>query len=291
MSINGRTAAQTPDQQLLQKRRDFSEAMALMPVEPRVRVSTVQLGSVPAVELTPDPRPAKVLLYFHGGGYRMGNARSFAGFCSHLAVQLSSRVLTVDYRVAPENPFPAALDDALAAYMSVANTHDGPILVGGDSAGGGLVAALLLQIPRHGLRGPIGAFLLCPWADLRVSADSYRECEHSDLLWSATSARQAAQMYLAGHDPSDPAVSPVLGDWTGQPALLVQASRAEVLRDDARLLAAVAANAGVDVEHHEFEGAPHVWQYGYATSESARTAITQIRDFVDRISLDIAPSH
>jgi epsilon-lactone hydrolase len=280
-------ATRRPDAELLVKRRIFADMMAQMAIETGVTVNPVQLGGVRAFDLLPESAPAMLLLYFHGGGYRMGTAESFLGFCSHLAVQLSCRVLVVDYRLAPENPFPAAFDDALAAYSAVLATYQAPVMVGGDSAGGGLAAALLLESAQRGLPGPSAGILLCPWADMRVNAHSYVDCADSDLLWSATLARQAAEMYLAGKDPLDPSVSPVMGDWSGQPAILVQASAAEVLRDDARLLAAVASQAGVDVEHHEFDAVPHVWQYGYSTSRPARKAIAQIRRFVQRVSPDM----
>lgn len=273
--------AATPE--LLDKRRHFAAAMAQIQVEAGVTVRSVRLGTVPAYDLQPEPAPRHCLLYFHGGGYRMGTAESFAGFGSHLATELSSRVLMVDYRLAPEDPFPAAFEDALDAYVAVAESEPEPILIGGDSAGGGLAAALMLEVAHRNLPRPAAGILLCPWVDMRIEANSYLECAPTDLLWSAASAREAAKMYLASHNPSDPRVSAALGNWEGQPPLLVQASGAEVLRDDARLLAQSAVAAGVRVTHQEFGGESHVWHYGYGSNPVADEAIQGMRRFVDRI--------
>ncbi|MEV0685272.1 alpha/beta hydrolase [Nocardia sp. NPDC050378] len=263
--------------------------MSQVPVEPGVAVDRVRLGSVVAYHLQPSSALRRSVLYFHGGGYRMGTAESFVGYCSRLARELSSHLFVVDYRLAPEHPFPAAFDDALEAYIAVVNKQTSPVLVAGDSAGGGLAAALMLEVSRRGLPRPAAGILLCPWVDMRIRADSYQTCASTDLLWSAEAAGDAADMYLAGHDASDPRVSPALGNWTNQPPLLVQASGAEVLRDDARAIASSAAAAGVLVTYREFDDVPHVWHYGYATDAAAEAAIELIGQFVERVPVEPVP--
>lgn len=274
-------AAVTPA--LLEKRSSFADAMTCLPVDPGVVVTKVWLGGVAAYRVRPETISSRRLLYFHGGGYRLGTAASFVGYCSRLANMLSCDVFVVEYRLSPEDPFPAAFNDALEAYTSVANEECDHVLIGGDSAGGGLAAALMLEVARRNLPRPAAGILLCPWVDLRIGTASYTECANTDLLWSADAAREAAGMYLVDHDPNDPRVSPVLGDWTGQPPMLLQASAAEVLRDDSRALATAAAEAGTLVMHEEFSDEQHVWHYGYATNPVADKALKQIEQFVDRV--------
>ena len=224
------------------------------------------------------------LLYFHGGGYRMGSARSFRAYGSQLAAACAAEVLLVDYRLAPEHPFPAAVDDALRAYRWLLAREGGPhrIVFAGDSAGGGLVAALLLRARDDGLPTPAGAACLSPWADLANASASYGSNSDSDALFSKSAADEAAGLYLQGADPTDPVASPVRGDWAGMPPLLIQASEDEVLRDDATALADAARRAGVDVELHLYPGMPHVWQLHYPAFPEAVEAVGQLSSFVNR---------
>jgi acetyl esterase/lipase len=227
------------------------------------------------------------LLYFHGGGYRLGSARAFRGHASYLAAACGTRVVSVDYRLAPEHPFPAALDDAVAAYRWMLDGGADParLVLGGDSAGGGLAAALLQRLGDDGLPAPAGTVLLSPWADLRLTAPSYTANAATDGLFSLESATEAAAMYLAGHPATDPLVSPVLADWTGRPPLLVHTSTSEVLRDDALELARAAGAAGVDVRLQEYADQPHVWHYGAAAgAPEALAALDDVGRFVRAVS-------
>lgn len=281
------TATATPPA-TLQERRDLMEAtMATRPLADGVEAEELDAGGVLVVSCrqTSGPRHP-VLLYFHGGGYRLGSARSYRAYGSQLAGSLPAEVMLVDYRLAPEHPFPAAVDDALQAYRWLLDQEGGPerIVVAGDSAGGGLAAALLLKARDEGLPPPAGAACLSPWADLANSSPSYTACAGSDALFSKAAADEAAGLYLQGADPADPLASPVRGDWTGMPPLLIQASEHEVLRDDAMALASAARGAGVKVDLHLYPEMPHVWQINYPAFPEAVEAVGQLASFVSRVT-------
>ena len=224
---------------------------------------------------------APVLVYLHGGGFRMASALAYRAFGSHLAKAIGGRVVLVDYRLAPENPFPAALDDTEAVYRGVlaAGTPASKVAVAGDSAGGGLTASLALRTLAN---GPTPAALICssPVSDLTASGASYETNAATDKLWSKTSAGEVAELYLAGHDPTDPDASPLFGSWEGAPPLLIQVGSIETLLDDSRRLAEVAGSSDVDVTIHVYDDMPHVWQMSYPAFPEAVEAVEELAAFV-----------
>jgi epsilon-lactone hydrolase len=274
----------TPTEQLLQTRAAVEAGMRTQLLADGVTLAEVDAAGVPAVRLTPAADADAEIMYLHGGGFRLGSARGWAAFNSHLAVRCRARVLSVDYRLAPEHPFPAALSDARAAYLWLLDSGVDPdrLAIGGDSAGGGIAASLLVDLQERGLPLPACAFLLSPWADLRVISESYDRCASTDQLFSRQSANDGSGLYLAGHAADDPLASPVLAPWSGQPPLLIQVSDSEVLADDAARLAEVAAAAGVAVQHEVFAQLAHVWQLGYPGDPAAVAAVDQIATFVAR---------
>jgi monoterpene epsilon-lactone hydrolase len=273
-----------PSEQLLATRQAVESGMRVQPLADGVALAEVDAAGVPAVRLTPTDDSGTEILYLHGGGFRLGSARGWAAFNSHLAARCNASVLSVDYRLAPEHPFPAALTDARTAYAWLLDSGVDParVAIGGDSAGGGLSAALLVDLKQRGIPSPACAFLLSPWADLRVISDSYERCAETDQLFSRQSANDGAGLYLADQPADDPLASPVLASWSGQPPLLIQVSDSEVLADDAAHLAEAASAAGVSVQHEVFAGQPHVWQLGYPQAAAAVTAVDQIATFVAR---------
>jgi monoterpene epsilon-lactone hydrolase len=277
------SSRQIPDH-IREARETLDRDMVARPLAERVTARERTLNGRPVVDLVPSRPARRTILYLHGGGFRMGSARGFTPYCSHLAQGLSARVVVVDYALAPENPFPAGLLDALAVYESLraelSESGDRELIVAGDSAGGGLAAGLLLELGRRGDR-PDAALLLCPWVDLRVVAESYDECAATDLLYSRAQAEEGAAMYLQGHAPTDPLASPLLADWSGQPPMAIQTSVLEVLRDDARGLAERARQAGVTVNFREFPEQQHVWHYGFPEDPAAKEAIDHLREFLD----------
>lgn len=210
--------------------------------------------------------PARVtaersLLYFHGGGYRQGSPAVFAAQLARISRELGATIFAVQYPLAPERPFPAALDTAVQAYAWLTKTKISAdrLILWGDSAGGGLAASLLLRLQDEGHHLPAGAALVSPWLDLRVTAPSFTENAQTDELFSAARATEAAADYIAEQDPTNPFISPLLGDWAGQPPLLLLVSRIEVLRDDSIRLAETAAAAGVPVRLEVFPDTQHIW--------------------------------
>jgi acetyl esterase/lipase len=170
-------------------------------------------------------------------------------------------------------------------WMLAGGANPARLVVGGDSAGGGLAAALLQRLADDDLPAPAGVVLLSPWADLRLTAPSYTANAATDGLFSLEAATEAAAMYLVGHPAADPLVSPVLADWSGSPPLLIHASTSEVLRDDARELARAARAAGADVRLEEYADQPHVWHYGAAAGvPEALAALSAVGRFVRTVT-------
>jgi len=227
-----------------------------------------------------------LFIYFHGGGYRLCSARAYRSYGSRLAAATRSRVLVVDYRLAPEHPFPAAVDDALTAYRWALDQGNDPgtIVIGGDSAGGGLTAALLLAARDAGLPQPAGGVLLSAWGDLRNEADSFTTNAATDRLFSRETAEIGAGMYLGDGDRTNPLASPALADYTGLAPLLIHVSAAEALRDDSATIAAAARAAGVSVEHEEYADMPHVWQLSYPAFPEAVDSVDKIGAFIASVT-------
>lgn len=279
MTASGREAGA----ELIESRR-LMEEYAADPDPAHAIARPGELGGTPVLEILPSGAESAVtVLHLHGGAYRRGSPRVFAPQLASIAKALGiGRLIAVKYRLAPEHPYPSGLEDALAAYRGLLETTPpDEIVVWGDSAGGGLAAALLLRIVREGLPTPRGAVLISPWADLRVTAGSYEENAATDALFTRASAQEAAEEYLAGQDPSDPGISAVFGDWTGQPPVIVLASRAEVLRDDALALAARAADAGAAVRLEFFDDVAHIWPImDYPRTDDAVRAVETIRGFL-----------
>ncbi len=203
------------------------------------------------------------ILYLHGGAYVVGSAGSHRPLVSRLAREAGCRALSLEYRLAPENPFPAAVEDAAGAYEWLLDAGCGAerTALAGDSAGGGLAVAAMVFLRDRGFPLPAAACLFSPWTDLEVRGESVETVGRKDPMLSARALRREAAMYLAGEDPRNPLASPVYADLAGLPPLLIQAGTREILLDDARRLAERAEEAGVEVELDVREGMFHVWQF------------------------------
>ncbi|MGI4858084.1 MAG: alpha/beta hydrolase fold domain-containing protein [Janthinobacterium lividum] len=228
------------------------------------------------------PTLSRTVLYLHGGAYLFCSPRTHRSITCALALRGLARVLVPDYRLAPEHPAPAALDDALAAYRRLLadGVAAGTIVVAGDSAGGGLALALLLALRDAGDPLPAAGVLFSPWTDLAVTGGTIESLAAADVLFDGRGVRAAARLYLAGMPATDWRASPLYGDFTGLPPLLIQASDSEVLLDDARRVADKARAAGVTVEFRQWAGVPHAWQIFAGFLPEARVALRQAGDFI-----------
>jgi monoterpene epsilon-lactone hydrolase len=249
----------------------------------RVILSSAPLGGVATEWLTPRGwRPGDpCVLYLHGGGYVLCSPATHRELLARLAMGSGARVLAIDYRLAPEHPFPAALDDALAAYRGLlrSGVRAEGLLLGGDSAGGGLCLATMLELGRTGEPMPAGAVLLSPWVDLARTGATIRSSSSHDYI-SAELLEQYAGHYLQGADSRNPKASPLYARLAGLPPLLIHTGSAEALLWENLELASRARAAGVEVTHRVAEGMIHVW-HGFARFlPEARQAIGELAEFV-----------
>jgi epsilon-lactone hydrolase len=268
---------------LAERRATFTPGDRLHPIPDDVRVSEVTAGGVPAHWLdAPEADPGWVLLFLHGGGYQLGSVRSDGELAARLGRASGMRVLFPDYRLAPEHPFPAAIDDVLAAWRWLRTGQDlaaSSVAVAGDSAGGGLAVALLVATRDAGQALPAAAVLMSPTVDLTSSGASMTERAGQDPISTPAMLRQFASDYLAGADPETPLASPLFASLAGLPPLLIQVGTADLLLSDSERLAAKAADAGVDVTLEIGEGLPHVYQLLLGTPEATH-ATEQIGTFL-----------
>jgi acetyl esterase/lipase len=221
-----------------------------------------------------------VILYLHGGGWIMGWYQSHRNLVAHICAAASCRAVAVDYRLAPEHPFPAALEDCVAAYRWLVASGISPqrIVIAGDSAGGNLVLTTLMSLRDAGDAMPAAAVCLSPMTDLAGTGDSFSRGR--DALLTVDSAMSMASAYVGDQDPRSPLISPNYGDLTGLPPLLVQVGADEILLSDSLRLAENAKAAGVDVELVVWPGMWHVWHTLVPYLPEAREAVDAIGDFV-----------
>ena len=232
--------------------------------------------------ITDEAADKKVILYLHGGGYVSGSIRSHRMLCIPLAKHTGLRILSPEYRLAPEHPFPAGLEDVLSVYrwLLLQGYEAKSIFLAGDSAGGGLSLAAILSLREQGDLLPAGVICLSPWADLSMSGDTFRTNARRDPVLHIDMMSEWASAYVDKSNPHDPLVSPVNADYHGFPPLLIQAGTEEVLLDDSRLIAEKANAAGVDVSLSIYEGMWHVWHTFGASLPETRAAFEEISDFV-----------
>jgi len=268
---------------LEERRAQYDRAERVFPTPADVTIDHVTAPTRPAEWLTPPGvRGDAVLLYLHGGGYVIGSPRSHRHLAAALARASGMRALLLDYRLAPEHPFPAALDDAVAAYawLLAQDVDAHRLVVAGDSAGGGLTVATLLALRDQGLPLPAAGVCISPWVDLTCGGASYTSKAAIDPIVTRDGVAMMAKAYVGAGDPKAPLVSPLFADLRGLPPLLVHVGSDEVLVDDARGLAERARRAGVDVRVEEWPAMIHVWHWFEPMLEEAGRAIADIGEFV-----------
>ena len=267
-------------------RQGFEDMLTQFPVAQGVTFEEVDLDGLPARWcIPPGARQGRMLLYLHGGGYMVGNPKAYGPLTSELASRLKARVLTPDYRLAPENPYPAALDDAVKVYrwLLAHGVAAKSIAIAGDSCGGGLTVAALAAIRDAGLPLPIGAAVISPWADMAADSDSLTSKAAEDQLITADGLRGMAGAYLAGAPPRTPGASPVYANLAGLPPLLIQVGSSEILLDDSTRLAARAGAAGVKVRLEVWPQMFHVWHAYASLLDEAAGALDDMAGFIDAL--------
>lgn len=230
------------------------------------------------------PQPRAIIVHCHGGGYRHGTARGWAAFGGRLAAATASRVILPDYSLAPEHPFPAAIHEIVDVIEQVADTNEAglPLLISGDSAGGGLATAVASLLARP---APVAAIvLLSPWLDLRLTADSFTRCAVTDPIFSHDAAVEAVEGYMQGLAADHPLASPLLADLGGLPPVQIHASTGEVLVDDSLLLIQRLAEEGVRADLHVEVGPPHVWPVCFPEMPESERSMRLIGRFVDEVT-------
>ena len=246
--------------------------------------------SMKLLSLKENPNQDHVILQLHGGGY-MGAVRNayyvFAGLYNEVSKGMS--VLTIDYRVAPENPYPAALEDAVSAYQWLLGQawFAEDIIVAGDSAGGGLAMALCHYLKDHGMQLPCGIVAMSPWTDLMASGESYdTNYERDPLFGNTRDSLIYNKDYVGDHDPMDAYISPLYGDFRGFPPMLIQVGSYEMLLSDSVSVASKARHQGVKVRLSIYDGMFHIFQMAAKMLPESRKAWAEIGKFIDVLSND-----
>jgi len=266
-----------------EQRRVLRELLSAQPVTVDVTVAEAVLGDVRTAEITVDGIETRhVVMYFHGGVYVLGDAFLAAELASQVGRRTSAKVVSVDYRLAPEHPYPAAVDDALAAYEALLRngTAARDIAFVGESAGGGLAIATMVNAREHGLPLPTAAFVMSPYVDLTLAGATMETKREADPLLSPEALRPRVTDYTAGQDAGIGLISPIFAELSGLPPLIIQVGSHEVLLDDAIRLAGVAATADVEVSLDVTPGVPHVFQAYHAILNEAVVALDRGGQFL-----------
>jgi monoterpene epsilon-lactone hydrolase len=248
-----------------------------------VRCEPVDARGVPGEWIsTPESTHERVIYYLHGGAYFMGSVNTHRVLISRLSRAARARALAIDYRLAPENPFPAAVEDSTSAYRWLISSGADParLVIAGDSAGGGLTLATLVALRDAGDPLPAAAVCLSPWVDLEGLGESMISRAEADPMIQRDSLIQAGKTYLGDADPHTPLAAPLYADFRGLPPLLIQVGTAEALLDDAARIAERARAAGVEVIFEPWDEMFHVWQFCASILPEGQDAIDRIGEFV-----------
>jgi monoterpene epsilon-lactone hydrolase len=278
-----RQSAFPDDADVNEQRRALRELLSAQPLPADVTVTAAELGGVPTAEVTVDGIESRhVVLYFHGGVYVMGDAALAADLASQVGRRTDAKIISVDYRLAPEHPYPAAVDDALAAYEALLDNGNAPsdIVLAGESAGGALAVATLVNARDHELPLPAAAFVMSPYADLTLAGTTMETKREVDPLISREALQPRVADYTAGQDAALALISPIFADLSGLPPLIIQAGTHEVLLDDAVRLARQAATADVEVTLDVTPRVPHVFQAYHPILDEAVAALDRAGQFL-----------
>lgn len=269
---------------LEEQRANYSAMLSANPIPDDVTIEPVTVAGCAADWVsTPNSDASRAILYFHGGGYVIGDNVAYREFGGRVARATGARVLVLNYRLAPENPFPAAVDDGVSAFRWIVaqGVKPGNIAISGDSAGGGLTMATLIALRDAGDVLPACGVCYSPWVDLEITGDSARPGAVDDPLVAGQGVQGMAATY-AGTDTRNPLASPLLADLAGLPPVQVQVGTREVLLDDSRRLVEKARAAGVEVDYFEGEGLIHVWPVLAPTAPESAAALERMAGFTGK---------
>ena len=267
---------------IAERRAQYERAEKVFPTPPEVKVEHVSAPAAPAEWLRPPGAVAgRVVLYLHGGGYVIGSPRSHRHLAAAIATASAASALLLEYRLAPEHPYPAAVDDATAAYRWLLDRGTAPehVVIAGDSAGGGLTVATLLALLDARVPLPAGGVCISPWVDLTCSGESYRTKAAADPIVQRASVGEMAKAYLGSASARSPLVSPLFADLHGLPPLLIHVGSDEVLLDDAVRLAERATAASVPTTIEVWDRMIHVWHWFLPMLAEAQSAVEAIGRF------------
>lgn len=267
------------------RRRSFERMIDGFAIDVPARYSRMNAGGVTAEWVTAESASdSRVVLYLHGGGYIIGSPRTHRPLMAELSQASKGRVLGLDYRLAPEHPFPAPVEDSVAAYRWLLNEGYDParIAVAGDSAGGGLTVAMMVQARYLGLPMPGAAVCISPWVDMEGLGESMETRAAADPMVGKENLLVSAKTYLGGSNPRSPLAAPLYADLRGLPPMLIQVGDAEVLLDDSTRLAGIAREAGVEVEMDVWDDMIHVWHLFAPILPEGKQAISQAGEFIKK---------
>lgn len=279
--LTSRPAPENPPVALMRER--FDKLAEFLPVPGDATVEAVSVSGIPSEWVSaPGATADRAILYFHGGGYVIGSLNTHRRLAYDMSAAAGCRVLLVDYRLAPEHRYPAAVDDGVAAYewLLAQGIAAGKIAISGDSAGGGLTMATLVALRDKGLPMPACAVPISPWVDLEVTGESMTRLHDADPMVKQPGIGRMARVYLGDADPRSPTASPMLADLTGLPPLLIQVGTRETLLDDSRRLHNAALAAGVQSSLEENGGMIHVWHLFAPMLSEGREAIGRAGAFI-----------
>jgi phosphinothricin tripeptide acetyl hydrolase len=280
-----RSAPAVRGEDVLAMRKNMEAVVAALPPPEGASITPLEASGVPAEwTVAGGAREDVAIVYLHGGGYVMGSLNTHRGHCARLSRAARARVLSVDYRLGPEHPHPAAVEDAVAAVRFVRESGFAPerTFVAGDSAGGGLTLATLVALRDAGDPAPAAGLCISPWTDLALSGDTIQTRAAEDPMVRAADLKLMADAYLAGRDPRTPLASPLYADLGGLPPVLLQVGGAEILLDDSVRVAARASQAGVEAELRVWPAMIHVWHAFADILPEGREAVDEMAAFLEK---------
>jgi len=267
-----------------QGRKGLEQLASLVKLPEDVLIEKIKIGNIEANWIsTPLSNLNNVILYLHGGGYVEGSLVSHQDLAMRIGRASKTRVLLIDYRRAPENPFPAALEDALASYkwlLEIKKISPHKIVIAGDSSGGGLTLCVLIKLRDQGISLPVAAVCLSPWTDLAMTGDSIKKNVKIDPWLTSTDLLFYTELYIRDNDPKNPLISPLFGNLHKLPPILIQVGTAEILKDDSIRFAEKAKKEGVDVTLEVWDNMIHVFQAFADWAPESKDAIIKIGNYI-----------